>query len=122
MQGVVSCELLTIKGHRDNHSIRDMSLWGGSLDLPVLDLVFTWLLSKRAVSDRHIASTLLREARTQDLRYSASADRPEVRGHNLDGWVDIVHEMLLRGDDLSAIQSNRDIEPRGILAMIKSCL
>jgi hypothetical protein len=30
--------------------------------------------------------------------------------------------MLLRGDDLSAIQSNRDIEPRGILAMIKSCL
>jgi hypothetical protein len=122
MQGVVSCELLTIKGHRDDHSIRDMSLWGGYLDLPILDLVFSWFLSKRSVSNGHVASSLLRETRTQYLRYSASTDGPEVRGHSLDGWVDIVHEMLLRGDDLSAIQSDRDIEPRGIIAMIKSCL
>ena len=103
MQGVVSCELLTIKGHRDYHSIRDVSLWRGYLDLPILDLIFGWLLSKRTVSNGHIASSLLREARTQDLRYSASTDRPEVRGHSLDSRVDIVHEMLLRGDDLSAI-------------------
>ena len=99
-----------------------MSLWRGHLDLSVLYLFRRRFLGQRTISDGDITGTFLIEAHSKNLRYGTAAQRTKIWANGLDCRIYIVHEMLLGGNNLSPVQSDGNIEPWGLFAMIQGSL
>jgi len=122
VKSIISGELLSIQSYWYDNCIRNMSLWRAHLYLSVWDLFRGGFLGQGTISYSDITGTLLIEAHSLNLRYGAAAQGSKIGAYSLDRGIYIVHKVLLGGDDLSSIQSDWNIEPWSVFAMIKGSL